>query len=109
MTKRPNLLERSKLKVMAITTIYQTMNGQTTIETYLERGGRKNCDHISEENAKTRQESERGDERTRYLCVPSAEGRCIHEILPSDRLYDLGWKENIRAFLSQEVFPDLSR
>ena len=70
-------------KVMALATARDISNGKNTLDgvrTKKNRSGRTHC---------------------RYLCLPSNgdRGKCVLELDPEDRLYDLGIIENWRSFL----------
>ncbi|KAL5492235.1 PFA4_2 [Sanghuangporus weigelae] len=71
--------------IMAFATIRDITLGQTTLDTFRERGA---------SGAERRGPSS-------FLCIPATSSlveRRVYEVLPGERLYDLGWRENWRRF-----------
>ncbi|KAH8116255.1 DHHC palmitoyltransferase-domain-containing protein [Phellopilus nigrolimitatus] len=76
--------------VMLVSTLRNIFLGRTSVESYV----------FSDDDKPV-------DKRTsRYLCIPSSssEGQKVFELLPGERLYDLGWKENWRSFTKKGIF-----
>lgn len=93
---------------MGIATLRHALKGQTTVETYHRGSEDHNEDDKTDgdNNDSEVDEDDEDDADVRYLCIPSACERRVYKVLPSENLYDFGWKENLRQFFAQEVFPD---
>ena len=90
---------------MAITTLRHTLKGQTTVEAYYSSAETHDDKHDETEAV----EDDDDDDDARYICVPNDGERRVYKVLPSEKLYDFGSKENLRDFLAQDIFPDCTR
>lgn len=90
---------------MAITTIRYTLKGQTTVEAYYSSAETRDDKH-EETNA---DEDDDDDDDARYICVPYDGERQVYKVLSSEKLYDFGWKENLKDLLVQDIFPDCTK
>lgn len=81
---------------MLVVTSINVCLGRTTIESY---------HSVSSSNRKSKSPL-----TARYVCVPdTALKPRVLEILPDERIYDLGWRENWRVIAQANIFEDSNR
>jgi hypothetical protein len=59
---------------------------------------------------KTTLDAIRGRRHNVFVCIPSGrKAAVVSEILPEERIYDLGWKTNLKRIFQQSLLRDASQ